>query len=70
MIIKAEVTIHLEDGEYGTEWWTIKVTKSFAKEYMKTAVDCWGGSYGPEHPFFPTNIKKVTIGPATIIEEE
>ena len=38
--------------------------KEFA-DHIRTAVGHWGGGGHPDEPFFPDNIKKVTVTPLT-----
>lgn len=32
-------------------------------KHIRTAVGHWSGSNTPDYPFFPSNIKKVTVAP-------
>ncbi len=41
------------------------VYKNWVKDYVKEAIECWGGQYRPGSPFFPGKIKVKVTGRKT-----
>jgi hypothetical protein len=43
-----------------------EATSTEARAHVREAVECWGGQYHPDDPFFSGNVQKVTVVSAPV----